>query len=297
MEQHITVRINYLLKHLVPKVAYPLLLKYKYYIKMGKICNLTNPITFSEKVQWGKLHRDNKKLSDYADKIRVRDYAREVIGEEYLIPLVGSVYSSVDHIDFGSLPDQFVIKTNHGCGFNYIVKDKSLVDLDELKKTVSQWMKIDYSYYGLELQYRYIKPKIFVEKYLVQEGMTDLPDYKFFCFNGKVFCSYTMVNYAFDHSKGKLGFFDRDYKLMHCYRKDFEHLEDQLAKPKNYEIMVDLAEKLATGFSHVRVDFYNIEGEIFFGEMTFSNAGGFCRFEPEDFDRVLGEQWNLNSGI
>lgn len=126
--------------------------------------------------------------------------------------------------------------------------------------------------------------------------MNDLPDYKFFCFNGKMFCSYTLTD-GVNHSNGKIGFFDRNYNLMPYFRSDHEPITKQLPVPQNYEKMVEIAEKLAEGFSHVRVDLYNIEGQIFFGEMTFSTNSGYISSVPEEFDTVLGQQWDLYDGI
>nr|WP_242829392.1 ATP-grasp fold amidoligase family protein [Butyrivibrio sp. WCD3002] len=281
----------------MPGFLYPSLLKHQYNIAFGKRCNLKNPCTFTEKTQWAKLYRDNKRLSEYADKISVREYVGSTVGSEYLIPIIGSVYKSADEIEFDKLPNQFVIKTNHGCGFNYIVKDKTKEDYDYIKKTVNQWLKYDSSVISLEQQYKYIEPRIYIEKYMISEGINDLPDYKFFCFDGKVFCSYTMMDYTFNHKEGKLGFFDRAYNLMPYHRADYKPITTQLPKPENYEKMVEIAERLSKGFSHVRIDLYNIKGNIFFGEMTFTTNGGFCHFVPEEFDRILGNQWDLKAGI
>ncbi len=290
-------KVSLYLKSIMPRKLYPVYLKYKYHKALGKKCRLNKPVTYSEKLQWAKLHRDNVALSLYADKIRVRDYVADMIGEEYLVPLVGEIYDSADEIDFGALPERFVIKANHGCGFNYIVTDKSSIDEIEMRKTLNKWLDTNISYFTLELQYGYIEPKLYIEKYLITDQMKDLPDYKFFCFNGKVYCLYVMVDTIKDHHKSKLGIFDKDFNLLPYYRDDFTRLTEQLPKPENYNEMVRIAEKLSEGFSHVRVDLYDVNGKIFFGEMTFSTGSGFFKHVPEEFDEILGNQWDLENGI
>lgn len=297
MKMTLIRRINYTLKHFMPKIVYPFFLKYKYYLRFRRICDLSEPKTYTEKMQWAKLHRDNKALAYFADKIAVREYIRNTVGEEYLVPLVGGIYKSPNQIDLNSLPRKFVIKANHGCGFNYIVTDKSLIDENEMRKTLNSWLNIDISYFALELQYRYIEPRLYVEKYLITDKMTDLPDYKFFCFNGKVYCLYVMVDTIKDHHKSKLGIFDKDFNLLPYYREDFTRLTKQVPKPENYDEMVRIAEKLSEGFSHVRIDLYDINGKIYFGEMTFTTAAGLFKHVPEEFDLMLGEQWDLTKGI
>ena len=289
--------IAYYAKKAMPPVFYPLYVSYKYRKVMGEPCNLHKPSTFSEKTQWAKLHRRNPLLTQLSDKIAVRKWVASKIGEEYMIPTVGGIYSDVEDMDFSSLPNRYVIKLNTGSGRNIIVNDSSKLNVDEAKSNLKIWMKRNYAFNSLELQYKDIKPRIYIEKNMLEEGMDDLPDYKFFCFSGKVFCSYTMLDYVHDHSKGKLGFFDRDYNLMPYYRADFFPIKEQLEKPKNYEKMVEIAEILSQGFSHVRVDLYNVDGKIYFGEMTFTTGSGYIKFVPEEFDRILGDQWDLNSGI
>ena len=289
--------VKYMLKSCCPNYLIPSFIKFQYYKKMGKKCDLKNPVTYTEKIQWSKLYRDNKSLSMFADKIEVRKWVKSIIGEEYLIPMVGKVIEDVSDFDISVLPERFVIKANHGCGYNILVDDKEAVDVALVKKKIDEWLSHNFAYEVFEMQYKDITPKIYFEENIRSGDMKDLPDYKFFCFNGKVYCSYTMLDYTLDHNKGRLGFFDKDYKIMPYYRKDYYPITEQLEKPKNYKRMVEIAEALSEGFSHVRVDLYNIDGKIYFGEMTFSTCGGYCKFEPEEFDMILGEQWNLNDGI
>ncbi|WP_026514193.1 ATP-grasp fold amidoligase family protein [Butyrivibrio sp. LB2008] len=284
-------------KEIMPSIFYPLYLKYQYKKRVGKKLHFRNPINYTEKIQWAKINRKNPLLTQLSDKVEARKWVSSTIGEEYLIPIVGEVYTDAEDIDFDNLPEKYVIKLNTGSGFNIIVNDSSEINKEAAKNSLKKWMNSNYAYNSLELQYKDIIPRIYIEENLLEDGMSDLPDYKFFCFGGKVFCSYTRIKTYEGHTKGEVGFFDRDYNLMPYYRADYASLKEQLDKPKNYEKMVEIAEKLSYGFSHVRVDLYNISGKIYFGEMTFTTNSGYIRFVPEEFDRILGDQWNLNSGI
>ena len=261
-----------------------------YKMHTGKELNIHPPRTYNEKIQWMKIYDNDERKTLLSDKFAVRAWVEEKIGKEYLIPVLGH-WESVEDIDFDSLPNQFVLKINNSSGENIIVTDKSKLNIKQTKRMLKRWMKLNFAYVSFEMQYAKIKPVIVAEKYMITDGMDDLPDYKFFCFDGKIFCSYTMTGYVFDHTKGNLSFFDRDYKLLPYERMDHRKVDLQPPKPENYDKMVELAEILAEGFSHVRVDFYNINGKIYFGEMTFSTSSGYTEYNPEEFDMILGEQW------
>ncbi len=261
--------------------------------KTGHDIDLKAPKRYTEKIQWTKLYGITPLISKLSDKYEVREWVAERIGQEYLVPLLG-VWDTFDEIDFDALPDSFVLKTNNASATNIIVNNKSDMNKKRMKQKLDYWMERPFGLLsGLELQYMAIKPRIIAEKNLMSGGLTDLPDYKFFCFDGKVFCSYTMVDYTFNHHNGRLGFFDRDYKLMDAYRADYTRISEQIPRPKNYDKMVEIAEILSKGFSHVRVDFYNIDGKIYFGEMTFTTNSGYTQFVPDEFDYELGDQWRL----
>ncbi|MBR4173209.1 MAG: glycosyltransferase, partial [Clostridia bacterium] len=261
-----------------------------YKLHTGRTMNIHPPRTYNEKIQWMKVYDRDERKTRLSDKYAVREWVKETIGEEYLIPLLGH-WEKVDDIDFDALPSQFVLKINNSSGENIIVTDKSKLNIRKTKRILKRWMKLNFADVGFEMQYKNIKPVIIAEKYIIEDGMDDLPDYKFFCFDGKVFCSYTMTDYVFDNSKGRLSFFDRDYNLLPYGRADHKRVDAQPPKPENYYKMVELAEKLSEGFSHVRVDFYNINGKIYFGEMTFSTSGGYVEYSPEEFNLILGNQW------
>lgn len=283
--------LEYKQKRYCPEEKYELAISDWYREKTGMDIDIKHPKTFTQLVQWAKIHENTEIKSRLSDKYAVREWIKEKIGEQYLIPMLG-VYERAEDIDFDALPEQFVLKCNHGCAYNIIVKDKSQLDREEACHKLNQWLKEDFVFKnGMELHYSRIEPRIIAEKYMIEEGMDDLPDYKFFCFGGQVFCSFTIDNIKEKHSDGRLGIFDRDYNLMPYGRKDFKRITEQLEKPQNYDKMVELAEILSEGFSHVRVDFYNINGAIYFGEMTFTTGSGIGLFEPDEFDRILGEQW------
>ena len=278
----------------LPESEYKTELKKMYKEKVGLTLDLENPKRFSEKIQWRKINEITPLMSKLSDKYEVRSWVEEKIGKEYLIPLLG-VWDAFDEIDFDKLPDSFVLKTNNASGTNLIVDSKKDLNIGRARRMFNYWLDIPFGLLsGLELQYCSIKPRIIAEQNMLSEGRDDLSDYKFFCFDGKVFCSYTTVGFAKDHSKGKLAFFDKDYKLMPVTRADYlTPYEKQLEKPDNYNKMVEIAETLSQGFSHVRVDLYNIDGKIYFGEMTFTTHSGYAKFVPDEFDFELGRQWVL----
>lgn len=297
MIKEICKDFKYKFKSHIPHSLMPYIICFQYYEKMGKKCNLKYPKTYTEKIQWAKINRDNKTLAMFADKLAVREWVKKSIGEEYLIPIIGNEIVRADDFNVDMMPQSFVIKANHGCGYNLVVDDKDTIDENYVKTIIKKWLAHNFAYELFEMQYSFIEPKIYIEENIRSKKMNDLPDYKFFCFDGKVCCLYYMINTYPDHNKAKLGIYDRNFKLLPYHRADFAPIEENIMPPVNYETMVDIAEKLSKGFSHVRVDLYNVEGKIYFGEMTFSTGGGLFTYVPEIFDTILGNQWNLESGI
>lgn len=247
--------------------------------------DLDNPKTFNEKVQWMKLYDSTPLKTKLADKYLVRDWVKEKIGETYLIPLLG-VWKSFDEIDFTKLPEKFVLKANHGCGWNIVVTDKSKFDIDDARKKFNTWMKTNFAFKaGLELQYMNIQPVIIAEEYL-ENNNDDLYDYKVFCFNGKA----ESIMFLSERKHGlKMAFYDLNWnKLPFVYT--YPRNEADIPKPQNLELLIQLSEKLAEGFAHVRVDFYVLnDGSLKFGEMTFSSASGTCAWNPPEQNRIYGD--------
>ena len=272
------------------------MLKLQYYIKLQRRLNLKAPARYSEKLQWYKLYYKNDLMKRCSDKADVRGYVKEC-GLEYILNDCYGIYSSPEEIDFDCLPESFVIKDTMGGGGDSVIliENKNDADFQNIKNTITSWVQTPYrkKNVGREWVYDNKKHRIIIEKLLKVDDSGDLPDYKFFCFNGRVFCSYMMKNYTKNHSEGIMGFFDRNFKLLPVWRADFAPMKEQPVKPENYGEMLKMAEILSKPFPHVRVDFYNIDGKIIFGELTFFNASGYTQFEPDEFDFELGDKFIL----
>lgn len=263
-------------------------IKLMFRIRVGKHLNLKNPKSFNEKLQWLKLYNRKDIYREMADKYKVREIIKQKIGEEYLIPLLG-VYNSFDEIDFDKLPKQFVIKCNHDSGSVVVCNDKDNFDKEKAQEKIEKALKKDYYLIGREWQYKNIERKIVVEKYLNEISNEDLRDYKFFIFNGKL--AYILVC-SNRFTKVKFTFFDKNGKFMDCRQGGAEY-DKSIKLPSNYKKMVELAEKLAEDTIQVRVDFYDINGKIYFGELTFFDSSGYAKFSPEEWDYKIGDMLKL----
>ena len=268
-------------------------LKLKFWANMGYWPDLRNPKTFNEKLQWLKLHDRKPEYITMVDKYAVKQYVAERIGEEYIIPTLG-VWNSPDDIDFDSLPKQFVLKCTHDSGGLCICKDKSKLNIEQTKEHLRIALRRNYYSLNREWPYKQVEKKIIAEKFLVSERVdapADLPDYKFFCFNGKVHCFKIDFNRFSKHqanyysSKGDLLMFGETV----C-PPDYNHVE---IMPSNLNKMIMLAEKLSAGKIFLRVDFYNVDGCIYFGELTFFPAGGIGSFTTDEADEYLGSLINI----
>lgn len=281
--------IEMLQKQLMDPELYPHAIAMWYENMTGNILNLDDPQTYNEKIQWMKLYDKDPRKSLLTDKITVRDYVEDRIGLEYLIPLIGT-YDYVEEIDFDALPRQFVLKASHGCAMNEIVRDKAKMNIAAVKKKAKKWLETNFAFVnGFELHYLDIPHRLLIEEY-IQNGDGDLPDYKFWCFNGKVH----YVMYLAERSAGlKMVFFDREWrKLPFVY--SYPRYEKDVPRPDNLDEMIEAAERLASDFSHARVDLYRLDdGRIKFGEITFSSASGACRWNPADADREIGRLFQL----
>ncbi len=261
-----------------------------YRISKGKALNLKAPLDFNEKIMWLKLNTyyKNPLVTMCVDKYAVRKYIIERGCEKSLNDLVG-VYDSVGDIKWEELPQAFVLKCNHGCGYNIICDDKSKADKQEIYAQLSVWMKEDYYLDYAEVNYQFVSKKIICEKYLrTNDGL--LPnDYKFYCFDG--IPRFVLVCYDRDVEL-KLIFFDMDWNNVKIGR---EGINDgiQILKPVSFEIMVEYSKKLSKGFPFVRMDFYDVNGKAVFGEMTFTPAGGLADYYSDYGLQHLGELIHL----
>lgn len=270
----------------------PLIISVQYLIKCGRLPNLKNPKRYTEKIQWYKMNYRTKLETQCADKYAVREYV-ESKGLGFLLNELYAVYDNADDIDFESLPDSYAMKANNGSGVtNAFITDNKNADHDALREQARKWIRPAVSVAG-EWCYENIPPRVIFEKLLPRDSRNDLPDYKFFCFDGEPFCLYTMIDYTDNHANGKLGFFDMEFNQLPYRRMDFAPITEKLEKPKNFDKMVEYARILSKDFPHVRVDFYNIDGQIVFGELTFHNAAGYTKFGPDEFDFIMGDKFKL----
>ena len=261
-----------------------------YYLEMGKHLDLNAPQSYNEKLQWLKLYDRNPKYTTMVDKYAVKNYVAEKIGSEYIIPTLG-IWDKPEDIEWEKLPNQFVLKTTHGGGNTGVVvcKDKSHFDKEKAIVKLNKSLKEDLYRVLREWPYKNVPHRIMAEEYIEGEN-GDLPDYKFFCFNG-------VVKALFVGTERQTGNVKFDY-----YDVDFNHLdlvqshpmsEKELSKPKNFELMKTIASKLSLGIPHVRVDLYNVNGVIYFGELTFYHHGGITPFHPEKWDYTFGSWLTL----
>lgn len=259
--------------------------------KLGREMNWDNPTSYTEKIQYEKLNGRMDEKVQLADKYRVREWVKERIGEEYLIRLLG-VWKKSDEIDFDNLPNKFVLKTNCSSGDVVIVKDKSMLsqkDIRNIRKKLEFYLHCKYGVDTGEFQYALMEPVIVAEEFVEHHG-DDLPDYKFLCFDGvPVYCWVDTNRY----SNHKRNVYNLKWELQPWNQERYGTTYYPLKAPDNFDKMIEIAAKLSAGFSHVRVDLYNVNGKIYFGEMTFTNGSGFEPIIPQEADEMLGNLWKL----
>ena len=265
----------------IPDAPY---LKMVYRIKTGKKLNLKNPVTFCDKLNWLKLHDRHPEYTKLVDKVAVREHLKHVLGEDISIPLLG-VWESYDAIDFDSLPEKFVLKCNHDSGSVKIITDKSAMDHTALREFYQWRLKQNPFTLGREYPYRDVSPCIYAEKYMVPDGAADINDYKFFCFNGKPEILFVATGRSADC---RFDFFDMEFRHL-----DIENIHPQsdhcVPRPKTFDQMKALAEKLSEGMKFVRIDLYEINGKVYFSEYTLFHAGGFWPMRPDAWEQKLGD--------
>ncbi len=255
---------------------------------VGYFPDIENPKTFNEKIQWYKLYYDDPLIAKCIDKISFKEYIKEVIGNEYVIPSLGE-YSNADEIDFDGLPDQFVIKANFGSSAKeiIIVTDKSKLDIAGTRKTISSWEKPWWrdAWGG----YEFVQPKILIEEYIEQvDGQ--VYDYKFWCFNGDAEHIYVSADRFKRHT---INVYNIDWEKVDIAFTDFPTFEKEIEKPEHLSQMIAVSKLVSKRFPFVRMDFYETEKRIYVGELTFYPAGGFELFIPRDWDYKLGEMLKL----
>jgi hypothetical protein len=268
------------------------MIKLQYWVKTGRRLDLRNPRRYTEKLQWYKLFYRVDLMTKCSDKYAVRQYVHDKGLGSILNPIIG-VYEDVDSIDFHALPNSFACKHTNGSGANIFVTDKNEIGIAALKRAVSKLKESSKFKYGREWCYYNIPSRIIIERLLERDNNNDIPDYKFFCFDGKVKYLYVMTGYVDDHNNGRCSFFTPEFKKLPYRRSEYRPITEEVPKPENFEEMIEIAEILSGDFPHVRVDLYSLNSQTVFGEMTFYNAGGYTVFYPDEFDYILGREFAL----
>ena len=263
--------------------------KLEYFFCRRKILHLNPPIRFNEKLQWLKLNVKNPQYASLVDKYEVKNIVGKMIGEEHIIPTYG-VWNSFDEIDFSKLPSQFVLKCTHDSGGICICEDKAKFDIKKARKKIEKSLKTRYFYQHREYPYKDVKPRILAEKYMIDESGWQLKDYKIFCFNGHP--KFIEVDYD-RYLKHKLNVYDLDWNYVDFYMTSHNDPNVVIPRPKQLKKMLEFAELLSKDDIFVRVDFYSINDDIYFGELTYHPGAGTIDFHPDEYDFKLGEMLKL----
>ena len=266
----------------------PIYCQINYFAHFHKFANLKNPQTYNEKLNWLKLHDHNPEYVKLVDKYEVKPIIADLIGEEFIIPTIG-VWEHFDDIDFDQLPDRFVLKCNHDSEGLVIVKDKKQFNKNEAKEKIEHALKQNFYYIGREWPYKGVKPRIIAEPYLEDHIDGELRDYKFFCFDGEPKALFIASDRAEDEVK--FDYFDLNFNHLDIKQK-YPNAGD-VRKPVTFEKMIELSRIISKGYPHVRVDFYEVDGRVFFGEFTLYHFSGFMPFQPEKWDKVFGDWLQL----
>ena len=259
----------------------------KFNYTVNRNLDLDNPKSYNEKLQWLKLYDRKPEYTRMVDKYEVKKLVSELIGEEFVIPTIG-VWDKFDDINFDSLPEKFVLKCTHDSGGLVICKDKSHFDKKAAKKKISKCLKRNYYYSHREWPYKNVKPRIIAENYMEDTKTAELRDYKFFCFDGDVKALFVATERQKAGEEVKFDFFDENFNHLPV-KQGHPNAEVTPEMPERFEEMKRLASVLSQNIPHVRVDFYEVDGKVYFGEMTFYHFSGFVPFEPEEWDYKFGE--------
>lgn len=274
-----------IISHILPDKMYITL---KYFSNFNCFPNFKNPRTYNEKLQWIKLYDRKPEYTKMVDKYEAKKYIASVVGDEYIIPTLG-VWNKFDEIDFEQLPDKFVLKCTHDSGGLVICRDKNSLDYKSAKKIISKSLKQNYFWIGREWPYKNVKPRIIAEPYLEDDRSPYLTDYKFFCFNGEPKIMYLSKDKADDP---RTDFFDMEFNHLPLHMRD-RNADTTPKKPDCFEKMKELSKKLSKNNIHIRVDFYEVNGAIYVGELTFFHCGGFMKIYPNEWNLILGNWINL----
>ena len=263
-------------------------LKLSYFLHTKKKLDLKNPKLFNEKLQWLKLYNRKPEYTNMVCKYEAKKYIANIVGEKYVIPTLG-VWDKFEDIDFDTLPDQFILKCTHDSGGLIICKDKSKLDMEWARNKINKTLKNDYYITAREWPYKNVKWRIIAESIIEDKKTGYLKDYKFFCFDGCVKCLYVTSNRGLEGGL-KMDYFDPDWNHLPIKHYKYPNNENDVPQmPPNYKEMINIAEKLSKGIPHLRVDLYNIDGQIYVGELTFFIDAGYGEMKPDEYNRIFGE--------
>lgn len=278
--------INRIMIYLVKKISFlfsdQIYLQILYFLIFRNRLNLNNVKTFNEKLQWLKIYDRNNKYTLMVDKYLVKKYVSNIINEKHIIPTLG-IYNSFNEIDFDKLPNEFVIKCTHDSGGVVICNNKEIFDKKKANNKIKKCLKKNFYYASREWPYKNVVPRIIIEKYMG----CNINDYKIFCFNGKP--KFTLVCSNREGKKKNTDFYDNDWNLLPFTREKHTNNIYGIKKPKNFERMLEIARLLSKDIPFVRVDLYEINSKIYFGELTFYPSGGFEGFNPKEWDKIIGD--------
>ena len=267
-----------------------LYIQLNYFAHFHRLANLNHPKTYNEKVNWLKLHDHNPIYTKLVDKYEVKPIIGQVIGDEYIIPTLG-VWDHFDEINFDALPEQFVLKCTHDSEGVVIVKDKNALDKREAREKLERSLKQNFYYIGREWPYKQVKPRIIAEEYMEDHTDGELRDYKFFCFDGEPKALFIATDRAIDDVK--FDYFDLDFNHLDIKQKYPN--AGSVRKPVTFDKMIEFAKMISKGYPHVRVDFYEVDGQLYFGEFTLYHFSGFMPFQPDKWDLIFGEWLRIES--
>lgn len=274
-----------------PLIPDKLYLQLQYRFVVGKRLDLKNPVTFGEKIQWLKLYNRKPEYTIMVDKVKVKQYVEEKLGKECIIPNLG-VWESPEEIDFDALPNQFVLKCNHNSGTGmYICKDKRTLDIEKVKAGLRKGLKENYFLHGREWPYKDVPRRILAEKFMVDDNVKELKDYKFFCFGGIPRLCQVISDRNTDM---KIDFYDMEWNRVvglvefAGLAQYVQNSDNDIARPRSFDDMKRMAAVLSAEIPFARIDFYDIQGKAYFGEITFFPTSGFVLFSPDEWNERLG---------
>lgn len=278
----------FVLRHFRNKLSDECFIMMRYSLCFGKGVNFNNPQTYNEKLQWLKLHDRRSDYTMMVDKYAVKDFVASTVGQKYVIPTYG-VWERPEDIEWEKLPKQFVLKTTHDSGGIVICKDKKLLNKERAIEKLKKGLESDFYNEGREWPYKNVPRRIIAEEYIESDPIThDLPDYKFFCFDGEVKALFIATDRQKEGEEVKFDYFTPDFEPL-PFKQRHEHAKVMPKKPKHFEEMKEVAAKLSKGIPHVRVDLYECGDRVLFGELTLYHFSGFAPFIPEKWDYIFGE--------